>query len=129
MAKQKKVVIYDGLCGLCDSAVSFLLKVDKKNIFFYTSLQGEYVKTLDINSSIDSIVFYDEGEITTKSTDILKILSSLGGWWGLSKVCYVFPRFFRDFFYDLLAKHRYKIFKRREQCRLPTKEEATYFLN
>ena len=129
MSERKKVVIYDGLCGLCNGTVSFLLKADKKKIFFYTPLQGEYVKTLDIDSSIDSIVFDDEGEVTMKSTAVLKIFSSLGGLWHLTKVFYILPCVVRDYLYDLVAQHRYKIFKKREQCRLPTKEEASYFLD
>ncbi|NOR54734.1 MAG: DUF393 domain-containing protein, partial [Sulfurovum sp.] len=64
-----------------------------------------------------------------KSTAILKILEALGGLWKLSKVFYLIPEVLRDWCYDKVAKYRYKIFKREEQCRLPSKEEAPYFLD
>lgn len=128
MSIAKKVVIYDGMCGLCDRLVSFLLRVDRHKYLYYSSLQGEYVKTLSFDKRIDTIVFYDEGQIYMKSTAILKIFSTLGGVWHVTKVFYLLPCFVRDFLYDLLAKYRYVLFAKRKTCRLPSKEEAVYFL-
>jgi len=124
-----EIIIYDGLCGLCDKAVRIVLFLDKKKNFHYTSLQGEYVKTLQVDSTLDSIVFSEEGMLYYKSTAILKILQALGGLWKLSFVFYLIPKGVRDWAYDILAKYRYKIFTRREHCRLPTKEESPYFLD
>lgn len=128
-ASKDKIVIYDGHCALCDSAVTFLLKADKEHRFYYTPLQGEYVKSLEIDKHIDSIVFYDAGRVYYKSTAVLRIASSLGGIWKLSALFYLIPEGVRDWCYDRVAKYRYKIFSRREQCRIPTKEEAPYFLD
>ena len=81
-----QVIIFDGICGLCNKSVDILIKMDKEKIFKYTSLQGEFVKTLEVELDIDSIIFYDDGVIYYKSTAILKILNYLGGIWVFTNV-------------------------------------------
>ena len=124
-----KVVVFDGVCALCNKGLSVLIKIDKNQILRYTSLQGEYVKTLDIEKDIDSIVFYEEGKLYYKSTAILRILRSLGGVWVLINIFYIIPAFLRDNIYDTIAKHRYKIFGKMGSCRMPNKEEAILFID
>ena len=124
-----KVVVFDGVCALCNKALSVLMKIDKNQTLRYTALQGEYVKTLDINKDIDSIVFYEEGELYYKSTAILRILRSLGGVWILINIFYIIPAFIRDTIYDMIAKYRYKIFGKMDSCRMPNKEEAVLFID
>ena len=125
----QKIVFFDGVCGLCNQSVNILIRLDKHKIFKYSSLQGEYVKTLDIKEELDSIVFYDEGKTYYKTTAILKILRSLGGMWVVSNICYIIPRFIRDFIYDIVAKYRYNIFGKMESCRMPKSEEKELFLD
>ena len=124
-----KVVVFDGVCALCNKALSVLMKIDKNQTLRYSALQGEYVKTLDINKDIDSIVFYEEGKLYYKSTAILRILRSLGGVWILINIFYIIPAFMRDTIYDTIAKHRYKIFGKMDSCRMPNKEEAVLFID
>jgi predicted DCC family thiol-disulfide oxidoreductase YuxK len=133
--KNKKVVIFDGVCNLCNSAVLKVIKHDKKNIFVFTALQSEkgqeildYLK-IDI-SKIDSIILYEPGICyDIKSTAALKVMNDFGGLWSLAKALLIFPERFRNFVYDYIAKNRYKWFGKKESCMLPTPELKNKFLN
>ena len=125
----QKIIIFDGICALCNSSITILMHLDTKKRFRYSSLQGEFVKTLDIEPDIDSIIFYDDGVFYYKSTAILKILESLGRPWVLIKIFYIIPRVIRDFIYDIIAKYRYKIFGKRESCRMPKEDEQSLFID
>ncbi len=125
----QKVIFFDGACGLCNTSIEMLIRLDKHKTFKYTSLQGEYVKTLDIEEELDSIIFDEEGMLYYKSTAILRILRSLGGVWVLSNIFYIIPRFLRDFIYDVIAKYRYKLFGKIHSCRMPNKGEEKLFID
>ncbi len=125
----QKIIIFDGICGLCNNSINILIWLDTQKIFHYTSLQGEFIKTLDIEPNIDSIIFYEDGMLYYKSTAILQILRSLGGIWVLSNVFYIIPRVVRDFIYDIIAKYRYNIFSKMESCRIPKQGEQELFLD
>lgn len=124
-----KIIIFDGVCALCNSSVNILIKLDKQKLFQYTSLQGKFVQTLEITPNIDSIIFYDDGTLYYKSTAILKILNALGGIWIFTNVFYIIPRVIRDYIYDVIAKYRYKIFGKMDSCRVPKKEEEALFID
>ena len=119
--------MYDGTCGLCSRSLRLLIKLDTHKTFRYTSLQGKFVKTLPLNTDIDSIVFYDEGTLYYKSSAILKILRSLGGFWNMVTLFYVIPRFIRDAAYDVVAKYRYRFFMP-QQCHMISVQEQELFL-
>jgi len=123
-----KIIIFDGICNLCNKSIGLLIALDKEKQFKYTSLQGKYVKKLKIKEDIDSIVFYEEGALYYKSTAILKIFRSLRGIWVFTNIFYVIPRFLRDVIYDFIAKYRYKIFGRRQSCCMPNKDEEELFI-
>ena len=125
----QKVIIFDGICGLCNKSIDILIRLDKNKIFKYTSLQGEYVKILGIDEEIDSIIFYDNSTLYYKSTAILKILRGLGGIWILSNIFYIIPKGVRDFIYDIIAKYRYDTFGKKESCRMPTEDEVALFID
>ncbi|CAA6812928.1 MAG: Thiol-disulfide oxidoreductase [uncultured Sulfurovum sp.] len=126
--KKQNVIIFDGVCGLCNSSIALLIKLDKKNLFKYTSLQGEYVKSLEINESIDSLIYYRNDQVFYKSTAILKIVKELGGLWSLLQILYIIPPFIRDFVYDIIAKYRYRIFGKVEQCSVINGAKKELFL-
>ena len=128
LVKKERIVIFDGVCGFCNKSIDLLIKLDKDKLFKYTSLQGEYVKKLDIAKDLESIVFYEEGKIYYKSTAVLKILRSLGGVGILANIFFIIPKFIRDFIYDVIAKYRYTIFGKMETCRMPKVEERALFL-
>ena len=125
---KERIIIFDGVCGFCNKSLDVIIRLDEDKIFKYTSLQGKYVKKLKIKEDIDSIVFYEEGALYYKSTAILKIFRSLGGIWVFTNIFYVIPRFLRDVIYDFIAKYRYKIFGRRQSCRMPNKDEEELFI-
>lgn len=129
MHEDEKVIIFDGICGLCNTSVDILIALDTHRRFKYTSVQGEFVKTLDIEQDIDSIIFYEDRTLYYKSTAILKILKSLGGIWVIVNIFYLIPRVVRDFVYDVIAKYRYNIFGKMESCRVPNKDEEELFIS
>lgn len=122
------IVLFDGVCGLCNQSVAFLIKIDRDKRLKYTPLQGEFAKTLPIKANIDSIVFYDDGVLYYKSTAILKLCATLGGVCKVTSLFYIIPSFLRDGLYDLVAKYRYRLFGKTERCSLPTKEQKELFL-
>lgn len=123
MNKNKHIILFDGECTFCSFWVKFVLKRDKKDQFRFASLQsmaGIYYQDLhEIDENVDSVVLiHKDGTSLIKTNAVFEILYLLGG---LGKFFYglkIFPRFTRDFFYDIIAKMRYKVFKPK-LCELP----------
>ena len=126
--KKERIIVYDGICGFCNKSIDRLISMDEEGLFRYTSLQGEYIKQLEIPKGMVSIVYYEAGEYYYKSTAILRILRSLGGIGILANLGYMIPRFMRDFIYDVIAKYRYDIFGKMDACRMPSASEKARFL-
>ena len=130
----KKLILFDGICNLCNEAVLKIIKQDKKNIFLFTALQSNTGKNiideLGIDTSkIDSIVLYIPGEnYFIKSDAALKIANEFSGLWKLIQIFRIFPIFFNDFFYDFIAKKRYRWFGKKTECMIPTKKLNSKFL-
>ena len=114
---------------VCNRSVDILIKLDRHKRFKYTSLQGEFVKTLKTEPDIDSIIFYEDGILYYKSTAILKIFQALGGMWKITAIFYLIPQVIRDFLYDLIAKYRYKNFRKMESCRMPNEGDEDLFID
>lgn len=129
---KKIVVFFDGYCGLCSWAVDFLIVRDKHKKFRYSPLQGEYIKTLGLNlnlEKLDTLYVYHDGVTYEKTHALRKLAIGLGGVWNvLGILSIILPVFIWNFIYDRIAKNRYKIFGKRETCRLPTPEEQDLFL-
>ncbi|NCN27425.1 DUF393 domain-containing protein [bacterium] len=131
MATKAKVISFDGVCNLCNGFVDFVLK-RKPGVFYFASLQSDFgirLKEKHHLNRIDSVVFYQEGEVFVKSEAVLKILAHFAFPWKIFALFKVLPQFFRDWVYDLVAKHRYQLFGRRETCRLPSEDERQWFLD
>jgi predicted DCC family thiol-disulfide oxidoreductase YuxK len=133
--KDKYVVLFDGVCNLCNSAVLFIIKRDSKDQFRFLSLQDERAQQLmkahQINQeSLDSIVLYIPNEkLLIKSQAILTITNEFKGFWKLLSIFkYIFPTSFNDIIYDWIAKNRYKWFGKKDSCLLPTQELTRKFL-
>ena len=131
--KEKKLILFDGVCNLCNSSVLLVIKNDKNNLFVFTPLQSdlgkEITSKLKINiAKVDSIIFLDDDQHYIKSTAALKIAKHFGGLWILLQVFWIFPEGFRNFFYDIIAKNRYTWFGKQEQCMIPTPELKSKFL-
>ena len=130
-----KLILFDGICNLCNDSVLKVIKNDKKNIFVFTALQSETGKKIithlqiDI-TKIDSIILYIPNvSFDIKSTAALKIMNDFGGLWKLTQVFYILPKSLRDFIYDFIAKNRYKWFGKKESCMIPSPELKSKFLN
>tara|TARA_B110000090_G_C13102995_1_gene339316 strand:+ start:37 stop:495 length:459 start_codon:yes stop_codon:yes gene_type:complete len=132
--KNKKVILFDGMCNLCNNTVLKVIRFDTKNNFVFCALQSEVGEKIVQNLKIDllkmdSILLYEPpGEYRFKTTAILKIMNAFGGWWNLTQVCWIVPPFLRNLIYDFIAKNRYKWFGKRESCMLPTPELEERFL-
>lgn len=131
----KKVILFDGVCNLCNSSVNRVIRWDKKNLFLFASLQSEFgiklVEKLGIDTSqIDSIILYDPGvSYEVKSSAILKITNDLGGWWKLMNIFWIVPTALRNYVYDFVAKNRYKWYGKKDSCMIPTPELKAKFLD
>jgi predicted DCC family thiol-disulfide oxidoreductase YuxK len=126
-----KVIFFDGHCGLCNGFVDFMMKVDPKGIFKFSPLQSEFARqnlpAEDIQE-LKSVVVLIDGQILRKSEGVIAALQELGGVWSLTKTLNVLPSFIRNKGYDLVAANRYKIFGKKDSCRLPTQAERERFI-
>ena len=133
--KQKKLILFDGVCNLCNSSVQYVIKRDKKEQFLFTALQSDTGKQI-LNqykidtAKIDSILLYTpEKGINYKSTAALKVATSLGFPVNLMAIFFIVPTFIRNWVYDLIAKNRYKWYGKKESCMIPTPELKNRFLD
>jgi len=135
LPKDKKIILFDGVCTLCNHAIDFIIKKDHKNQFVFASLQSDIGKSLteqrNIDTSkVDSMILIIPGEAYyIKSTAALQIFKRLEGLISLTRIFLPLPESFRDHVYDLIARNRYKWFGKKETCRMPTPEEKSKFLD
>ena len=127
----QRIIFFDGVCGLCNAWVDFILKRDKAGIFSFAPLQGNYAKEMEPEASknLNTMIYHASGQRYYRTGAILRILRDLGGIWCLAWVFWLVPFFIRDFFYGLIARNRYRIFGKIENCRIPTSEEKVRFLD
>lgn len=124
MEPSQKIVLFDGICNLCDKSVQFILKRDKKKIFLFASLQSpegiSLLKKHKLPSDYtDSIILIDQNQAYTKSEAALEIASCLTFPWNLFRFGKHLPRWFTNFWYDLIARYRYTFFgKKMDHCDL-----------
>jgi predicted DCC family thiol-disulfide oxidoreductase YuxK len=128
------VILFDGVCNLCNGFVQFVLKHDKDRIFQFASLQSNYGVGLSKHFNLpvadhETIVLYDGKNVLTESDAVFKIVDSLGGIYEMAFVLKIFPKPVRDWFYRLVAKNRYKIFGKKDQCMVPTENVKDRFLD
>ena len=127
------IILFDGICNLCNNSVAFLIKYDKNNIFQFAALQtkaGEKIihqyKLLDDRKSI---ILIKEGIVFYKSDAIIEIAKNLSGWPHLLKYSFLFPKFLRNGIYDLIAKYRYHLFGKRAACSIPSEKDRERYIN
>lgn len=135
MDKNKSsIVLFDGVCNLCNGLVQFIIKNDPKGKFRFASLQSEagqlLLKNLGLKTDdFDTFVLVRGDQYFVRSTAALRVLNELGGMWKLFSVFWIFPAPLRDFFYNVIANSRYKLFGRRESCMVSTAELKQRFLD
>jgi len=133
------IVFYDGVCGLCNHLVQFLLKRDTRDRFRFASLQSEFAGKVLTRHGVDPhdldtvyvVRDYERSNesLLARSDAILYMLSQLGGAWRLTGIGRVMPRAFRDAVYRIVARNRYRVFGKHESCILPAPEHRAKFLD
>ena len=134
----RPIVFYDGHCGLCDVYVQWILRWDRKEVFLFAPLEGQtgtQLKSLhpELPTGLDSLVLWEptgegSGHVRWYSDAVLGVMKRVGWPWRIGVVFSGIPRGLRDRMYRVVASVRYRIFGRRDQCRVPTPEQALRFL-
>lgn len=133
MGNQFDIVLFDGVCNLCNGAINFVIDNDPKGKFKFASLQSEEGQELlrqhGLNQQfIDSLVLIKNDKAYIKSSGALHIAKGMGGFWKMAFIFMIVPKFIRDWVYDLIARNRYKWFGKRDACRMPSQELKDRFL-
>lgn len=131
-ANTKRILFFDGVCHLCSSLVDFCLPKFSEGEIYFAPLQGstahEMLPPQDLG--LDYVVYFRDEKIHRRSKAIAYLLGDIGGIYKpISIMLHILPSFISNFFYELVAKYRYRIFGKSETCRLPTPQEKKYFLD
>lgn len=129
----KYIVVFDGVCHLCNGFVNFLLKCDTRDRLRFALLQFPGMLGVDGSikqniASTDSVALIADGKVYFRSTGVLKIMKRLGGLWQLFYVFMLVPRPIRDWVYDFIARNRYKWFGKRDVCMVPDEKVRKKFI-
>jgi predicted DCC family thiol-disulfide oxidoreductase YuxK len=139
-AGERALVLYDGLCGLCDVAVQWLLRHDRRAVLVYAPLQGETARPYLAlargdggERGLSTMVFVERGAagdetITTRSRGFFRIVRRLGGPWSLLAALRVLPAFLTDAIYDFVSRRRTRWFGRLDACKVPDAASKARFL-
>lgn len=133
MDNNTQIILFDGICNLCNGFVQFLIKRDKKAKFKFASLQSASGQSLLLKFGLPtddfhSFVYIKGDHYFIKSAAGLNVLKDMRGLWQLFYVFILIPKFIRDFIYSSIAKKRYKLFGKRDTCMVPTPEIKQRFL-
>lgn len=127
------IVLFDGVCNLCNGSVQFVIKRDTADYFRFAALQSETGQKLLQQSGLpanqlSTFVFIEKGKHYTQSTAALKVARRLNGLWPLLYVFIIVPPFIRNFIYRLIANNRYRWFGKQESCMIPKPELKAKFI-
>ena len=126
-------VFFDGVCGLCNHAVNWLLAHDAKRKLRFAPLQGKTASGIlsrEFRDRLDTLVFLRTGKTYTRSTAVSRILMTIGGRWAvLGGLLWTIPWPVRDLGYRMVSRVRYRLFGQHDVCRLPTPQERAVFLD
>lgn len=132
------LVLYDGVCGLCDRGVQWLIRHDRNHRLIYAPLQGNTARPFlarhGIGTDLETMVLVigaqtDQEQVLVRSDAWLRILAELGGVWRVLGWGRVLPRGLRDAVYRWVARNRYRWFGQFDTCRIPASEQAELFLD
>ena|SRR5688500_14830531 len=127
------IVLFDGVCNFCNASVNFIIDRDPKGYFKFGTLQSEDAKEIlrsfgRPTDRLDTVILVEDGKLYTRSTAALRVARKLSGLWPAFYAFIILPKFLRDPIYNFIASIRYKIWGRREACRVPTPEDRARFL-
>lgn len=133
MGTSDSILLFDGVCNLCNRVVSFVIRRDKSDNIRFAPLQSEVSAELLLKFNIDpgktdSVVYITRGKVYIKSSAVLHLLKDIGGGWKILYYLIIIPPFIRNFFYELIAKNRYRLFGRKDHCMVPSDEIKNRFL-
>jgi predicted DCC family thiol-disulfide oxidoreductase YuxK len=133
LGKKQSIILFDGICNLCNSSINFVIKRDKKDEFRFTALQEEpgisLLKRHHIDTKdTDSIILIENDIVYVKSSAALRVSRKLSGAWPLMYVFMIIPTFIRNGVYDYIAKNRYKWYGKQDSCMIPNPELNDKFL-
>lgn len=128
------ILLFDGVCNLCNSTVNLLIRKDKKQLFTFASLQSEAGQRLLATFGLplkdfNSFIYIKDGKMYQRSGAVLRVVRDLGGIWRLAVVFLLIPSPIRDFIYTFVARNRYRWFGKKNECMLPTPELKRRFLD
>jgi predicted DCC family thiol-disulfide oxidoreductase YuxK len=129
------IILFDGVCNLCNGVVKFIIQHDKNAHFKFASLQSAFAKELLIQHQIvisdppQSILLIRRDKLFDQSSAVLRIAQKLDGAWKIATIFFILPKFICNFYYRLIAKNRYKWFGKKQECLLPTPELKNRFLD
>ena len=129
----KKIILFDGVCNLCNSLVNKIIRLDKHDKFLFASLQGkkgkEIIKEFNLQEkNIDSIVLYSNKEIKIKSRAVINIIYNINPLFRFIIIFRIIPSFILDLIYDFVSKRRYKWFGKKNKCMIPDKNIQSKFI-
>ena len=132
--KNEHIVLFDGVCNLCNGSVQFIIKRDKKRVFRYATLQSEFARNLlkargEPVPDIESVILVSPAGVYYCSDAALRIAQKLSGAWPVLSIFRVVPRPIRDAIYNYIGRNRYKWFGKQESCMIPTPELKSLFLD
>ena len=132
MAEQS-IILFDGVCNMCNGFVNFLIPRDKQNKFQFGSLQSDKVKELlkqyhYSTDDISTVILIENHQLYSQSTAVLKIARKMSGGWSLLYTFMIIPKPVRDFVYSLIARNRYTLFGKKDACMMPTPEWKAKFI-
>ena len=130
---ENPIILFDGVCNLCDHFVQFVLARDRRGRFRFASLQSpagrQLLEGFGVGPHLDSVVLIADGVVHTRSDAALRIAARLNGLWPVLKILLLVPRPIRNWAYDVVAKNRYRWFGRNPACMIPTPETRSRFLS
>ena len=132
--ESRPILLFDGVCNVCNASVNFIIQNDKEGIFRFASLQSSIGQELLERHNLpttdfDSVVYIHNQHVFIKSTAALKVAEKLSAPWRYLAPLKFIPVAVRDFAYSIIAKNRYRWFGKKQECMLPTPEIQSRFLN
>lgn len=133
MIGENPIILFDGVCNLCNHSVQFVIRHDSKKLFKFAALQSEIGQQLMKQNGLESagnntFILIQSNKYYTRSTAALKVCKQLNGAWKILYGFIIVPRFLRDAVYNFVAKNRYRFFGKKDECMMPTKDLLDRFL-
>jgi predicted DCC family thiol-disulfide oxidoreductase YuxK len=128
------VILFDGVCNFCNAGINFIIRQDKKRVFRFAPLQSEAGQNISKQYNLptegfESFILIDDSKVYQKSAAGLKVYGKLPWYWKWTQVLWIAPKFLRDAVYNWIARNRYRLFGKKEECMVPTPELRSRFLS